>query len=440
VKATAKPWKSWQNGKDDVFMNEYERFDTMAIHSGEEVDQETGALRGPIHMSTTFKLPKFGVKLFDALFMESPDSPYVYTRWNNPTLRSLEKRLAALEGAEECAVFASGVGAISALVFTLLSAGDHLVSSDVCYAGALELFGVHLPRFGIEVSLVDSSDPEQIKAAVRKNTKLVYVETPANPILKLTDLSAVSRITREANIPLAVDSTFASPVLQQPLKLGADYVIHSLTKYINGHGDALGGMIAGRTGDVHRIRKDMLVHLGASLSPFNAWLINRGINTLPLRVKQQSSSAMKVARFLENHPAVKRVVYPGLESHPQHALAREQMTGFGGMLSFQLKAGLEGAINLAENIKLFKYATSLGHAHSLIFYYPSDLYVDAIPYYSDDHKESIREWSGEGVFRTSIGLEDPEDLIQDLDQALNTKTIKAKVAPMVYDLLKKYAG
>jgi cystathionine beta-lyase/cystathionine gamma-synthase len=421
-------------------MDDYQAFETLAVHAGETADQKTGALRGPIHMTTTFKLPKFGVKLFDALFMESPESPFVYTRWNNPTLRSLEVRLAALEEAEECAVFASGVGAISALVLTLLNAGDHLVSSEICYAGALELFGVHLPRFGIEVTLVDSSDPEQVQAAIKNNTKLVYIETPANPVVMLTDIKAISTITQEAGIPLAVDSTFASPALQKPLTLGADYVLHSLTKYINGHGDALGGMVAGTTDNVHRIRKEMLVHLGSAMSPFNAWLINRGINTLPARVKQQSASALKVARFLEGHPAVKRVIYPGLESHPQHSLAKEQMTGYGGMLSFQLKAGLEGAINLAENIKLFQYATSLGHAHSLIFYYPSDLYIDSVPYYDQEHKDRIREWSGEGVFRTSIGLEDPDDLIQDLDQALRAKSIKGKVAPMVYELLKKYTG
>lgn len=421
-------------------MDDYQAFETLSVHAGETADPATGALRGPIEMSTTFKLPKFGVKLFDALFMESPDSPFVYTRWNNPTLRSLEVRLAALEGAEECAVFGSGVGAISALALTLLSAGDHLVCSDICYAGALELFGLHLPRFGIEVSLVDTSDPDQVREALQDNTKLVYIETPANPVLKLTDIQAISRITREAGVPLAVDSTFASPVLQKPLALGADYVIHSLTKYINGHGDALGGMIAGGTDSVHRIRKEMLVHLGSALSPFNAWLINRGINTLPLRVKQQSDSALKVARFLEGHPAVERVIYPGLESHPQHALAAEQMEGFGGMLSFQLKDGLEGAINLAERIKLFQYATSLGHAHSLIFYYPSDLYVDAVPYYSEGQKKQIREWSGEGVFRTSIGLENPDDLIRDLDQALRAKSIKGVVAPVIYELLKKYTG
>lgn len=421
-------------------MDDYQAFETLAIHAGERADEETGALRGPIHMTTTFKLPEFGAKLFDALFMESPDSPFVYTRWNNPTLRSLEVRLAALEEAEECAVFASGIGAISALVLTILSAGDHLISSDICYPGALELFGVHLPRFGIEFSLVDSSDPEQVRAAIKPNTKLVYIETPANPVLKLTDIQAVSQITQEAGIPLAVDSTFASPVLQKPLTLGADYVVHSLTKYINGHGDALGGMIAGTTENVHQIRKEMLVHLGSALSPFNAWLINRGINTLPIRVKKQSDSALKMARFLEDHPAVKRVIYPGLESHPQHDLAKKQMTGFGGMLSFQLKAGLEGAINLAENIKLFQYATSLGHAHSLIFYYPSDLYIDAVPYYNEEQKIRIREWSGEGVFRTSLGLEDPDDLIRDLEQALNAKSIKGKVAPMVYELWKKYTG
>jgi cystathionine beta-lyase/cystathionine gamma-synthase len=258
--------------------------------------------------------------------------------------------------------------------------------------------------------------------------------------LRISDIAALSEIAHTSGIPLAVDSTFASPVCQQPLSLGADYVVHSLTKYINGHGDALGGAILGSEEDIQQIRKTMLILLGSALSPFNAWLINRGLTTLSLRVEKQSASAFKIAHFLENHPKVQRVFYPGLESHPHHALAKTQMTGYGGIVSFQLVDGLEAAINLAENIKLFQYATSLGHAHSLLFYYPVEIYVDAVSYLDQAQKASIREWTGEGIVRASIGLEDPDDLIHDLDQALTARTVKGKVVPLVYQLLKKYAG
>jgi len=419
-------------------MDDFRAFETMAVHAGEEADPQTGALRQPLHMSTTFKLPKFGAKLFDALFMEKANSAYVYTRWGNPTLRALEKRLAELESAQGCVVTASGMAAVSALLFTLLSQGDHLIASEVCYAGSQELMGLHLPRFGVEVSLVDTSDLDAVQAALRPNTKLIYIETPANPILRIADIRALSEIAHQAEVPLAVDSTFASPAVQQPLALGADYVIHSLTKYINGHGDALGGAILGTEDAMQRVRKEMLVHLGGALSPFNAWLINRGLTTLPVRIEKQCENALKVAQFLETHPKVSRVFYPGLESHPHHALACRQMARYGGMLTFQLKEGLGGAINMAEHIKLFQYATSLGHAHSLLFYYPTDIYIDALPFLTDQQKTHIREWTGEGIVRASIGLENADDLIADLDQALNAKTIKGLVGPAAYELMKKF--
>jgi len=419
-------------------MDDFRAFETMAVHAGEEADPQTGALRQPLHMSTTFKLPKFGAKLFDALFMEKANSAYVYTRWGNPTLRALEKRLAELENAQGCVVTASGMAAVSALLFTLLSQGDHLIASEVCYAGSQELMGLHLPRFGVEVSLVDTSDLDAVQAALRPNTKLIYIETPANPILRIADIRALSEIAHQADVPLAVDSTFASPAVQQPLALGADYVIHSLTKYINGHGDALGGAILGTEDAMQRVRKEMLVHLGGALSPFNAWLINRGLTTLPVRIEKQCENALKVAQFLETHPKVSRVFYPGLESHPHHALASRQMARYGGMLTFQLKEGLSGAINMAEHIKLFQYATSLGHAHSLLFYYPTDIYIDALPFLTDQQKTHIREWTGEGIVRASIGLENADDLIADLDQALNAKTIKGLVGPAAYELMKKF--
>lgn len=418
-------------------MDDFRAFETMAVHAGEEADPQTGALRQPLHMSTTFKLPKFGAKLFDALFMEKANSAYVYTRWGNPTLRALEKRLAELENAQGCVVTASGMAAVSALLFTLLSQGDHLIASEVCYAGSQELMGLHLPRFGVEVSLVDTSDLDAVQAALRPNTKLIYIETPANPILRIADIRALSEIAHQADVPLAVDSTFASPAVQQPLALGADYVIHSLTKYINGHGDALGGAILGTEDAMQRVRKEMLVHLGGALSPFNAWLINRGLTTLPVRIEKQCENALKVAQFLETHPKVSGVFYPGLESHPHHALASRQMARYGGMLTFQLKEGLSGAINMAEHIKLFQYATSLGHAHSLLFYYPTDIYIDALPFLTDQQKTHIREWTGEGIVRASIGLENADDLIADLDQALNAKTIKGLVGPAAYELMKK---
>lgn len=411
-------------------------FETLSVHAGEPADPTTGALRLPLHMATTFKLPPFGGKLFEALTLGSPAAPHAYTRWSNPTLRALEVRLAALEGTEAALVTATGMAAVSALVFALLSAGDHLVASEVCYAGSVEMFGLHLPRFGIDVSLVDTSDAEQVRAALRPNTKLVYAETPANPVLRIADIRSLAQVAHAHGVPLAVDSTWAGPSLQRPAALGADYVIHSLTKYLNGHGDALGGAICGRTAALHKIRQDGLVHLGGAASPFNAWLILRGLATLPLRMRRHCESALEIARFLESHPKVKRVFYPGLPSHPHHELAGRQMTAGGGMITFQLRDGLGAAISLAERIKLWAYATSLGHAHSLLFYYPTDLYVDAAPYLTAAQKAGIREWTGDGIVRASVGLESPQDLMADLDQALRSRSFKGLVGPLAYRLMK----
>jgi methionine-gamma-lyase len=410
--------------------------ETLAVHAGEEPDPGTGALRTPLHLAASYQLPGFGPKLFDALMIEGDEPPHAYTRWSNPTLRALEQRLAALEGAEAGVAVASGMAAISALVLTLLSEGDHLIASEVCYAGSVELFGEHLPRLGIDVSLVDTSDVDQVRAAIKPNTRLITIETPTNPILRVSDISALAQVAQEAGVPLVVDSTFAGPTLQRPLELGADFVAHSLTKYLSGHGDVLGGVVLGSKKDCQRIRKEMLIHLGGAMSPFNAWLIQRGLMTLPLRMERHCQNALEVARFLEVHPRVSRVVYPGLESHPHHDLAQRQMSGYGGMLTFQPKGGLGAAITLAEKIRLFKYATSLGHAHSLLFYYPTDLYVDAAPYLSDAQKSGIREWMGEGIVRVSVGLENVQDLIADLDQALRGRTFKGIVGPWAYRLMR----
>jgi cystathionine beta-lyase/cystathionine gamma-synthase len=412
-------------------------FETLSIHGGAQSDPETGAVRLPMHMAATYKLPGFGIRLFEALQMEHEQVEHVYTRWSNPTLRALEKRLALLEGAQSAVVFASGMAAVSAVMFGFLSSGDHVVASEVCYAGSVELLGNHLPRFGIQVSLVDTSDPQAVQAAIRPTTKLVYVETPANPILRIADLRALARIAHQSGALLVVDSTFASPALQTPIALGADYVIHSLTKYLNGHGDAVGGVVLGPKAGIQRLRKEMLVHLGGALSPFNAWLILRGLETLAIRMNQHCQSAAEIARFLENHPKVERVLYPGLESHPQHKIAASQMKAPGGMIGFRLKGGLGAAISMAESVKVFTYATSLGHPTSLLFYYPYDLYVDAAPYYTAEHKRRIREWVGDGLIRASIGLESTHDLIEDLDRALRARTFKGLVGPALYKLMKR---
>jgi cystathionine beta-lyase/cystathionine gamma-synthase len=347
--------------------------------------------------------------------MESFDPPFAYTRWGNPTAKILEEKASVLEEGEAALALASGMAAVSALVFTLLGNGDHLIASDVCYAGTQELFGKHLPRFGIEVSLVDTGDSDAVERAIRKNTKLIYIETPANPIVRLADISAIAAVAASAVIPLAVDSTWAGPCIQKPLQLGARFLIHSATKYLNGHGDALGGLIIGPKKDIHRIRKDALVHLGGAMSPFNAWMIARGMVSLPLRMKKHSENAKTLAGFLEEHPAVSRVYYPGLQSHPQYDLANRQMKMPGGMITMHLKRGLGGAVALAEKIRVFTYATSLGHPRSLLFYYPTDMYFDSIPYLSVEQKKAIRELIGDGLLRISTWLYDLEELIADLD-------------------------
>ena len=456
--------------------------ETLAVHAGEEPDPTTGALTPPLHMSAAFELPGFGPKLFDALNLQSQPSPYAYARWGNPTARLLEDKIAALEalpwpattslchpersegsfpgysegsspkhsegspprstlGKTDVAAlaFASGMAAVSALLFSTLKSGDHLVASEVCYAGSVELFGVHLPRLGIEVSLVDTSHLDKVLAALRPETRLVYVETPANPVLRIADIRALADLAHGVGAPLAVDSTWASPCLQRPLALGADYVLHSATKYLNGHGDALGGVLVGPTASIHRIRREALVHLGGAISPFNAWLIARGMATLPLRMARHSATALTLAHFLEGHPAIARVLYPGLASHPHHELACRQMAGFGGMIVCQLKGGLGAAITLAERTQLFTYATSLGHARSLLFYYPTDLYIDPASYLGDAQKAGIRAWMGDGIMRVSVGLEDAQDLIADLDQALRARTAKGLIGPAAYATLKRLA-
>jgi methionine-gamma-lyase len=389
---------------------------TRAIHAGEGPDPVTGASAPNLVMSTTFVMDEVGGS-FSALCL-GEDAPYIYTRWGNPTVDQLERKLADLEGGEMCVAFSTGMAAAAALFMHLLKAGDHMVMSDVAYAGVCELVRETLRRLAIEVTTADLSDLDDLRRAIHPNTKLVWAETPANPILRLTDIQAVAGIAHKAGAELAVDSTFATPIATRPIELGADYVVHSLTKYIGGHGDALGGAIVGRAARLAKLRNDTAIHLGGALSPFNAWLIMRGMATLPLRMAAHADGAMKVARFLESHPKVTRVLYPGLPSHPQYELARRQMANFAGMVIFQTKNGLNVARQVARRLRIIHYAVSLGHHRSLIFYLSTaDMQQNSFQF-DAEHLRRYREYAGEGVFRLSVGLEDPEDLCADLDQAL----------------------
>ena len=311
------------------------------------------------------------------------------------------------------------MGAVSAVLFTLLNSGDHIVASELCYTGTQKLFGFHLPRFDINVSLVDASNIDAVKKALRTKTKIVYIETPANPLVSICDIKTIAGLAHEVGATLVVDSTWSGLITQPCINLGADVVIHSTTKYLNGHGDALGGAVMGSKKFLADVREYGVVHLGACASPFNAWLTMRGLVTLPLRMKKHSDNAMKVAQFLESHEKVERVRYPGLPSHPQHDLAKTQMTSFSGMLNFSLGAELMENFDFIKRLRLIKHAVSLGHDQSLIYYLPTAFFFEDMVVFDDRQKQKYTEIMGDGVFRFSVGIEDSDDIIEDLAQALD---------------------
>lgn len=389
---------------------------TLAIHAGEEPDPITKASSPNLVMSTTFVVDAdtgFSVENLQE------NDPWVYTRWGNPTVDQLEVKLAALEEGESAIAFGSGMAAITTLLFHLLRAGDHAIISDVAYAALSEITKDMIPEYNIEITKVNTSDEESIRNAIRTNTKLIYIETPCNPIIRLTDIRKVAEIAHAAGAYLIVDSTFATPAATKPLKLGADFVIHSLTKYIGGHGDALGGIIIGSQEYLTPLRKKTAIRFGGVLSPFNAWLILRGIATFPIRMRIHEENALKVATFLESHPKIERVIYPGLPSHPQYELAKRQMNNFSGMLTFRVKNGSEQARVFAERLQIIHYAVSLGHHRSLIFYMNSkDLLQTTFRFDTPEQISSWKEYAGDGLFRLSVGLENADDLIKDLEQAL----------------------
>ena len=388
---------------------------TLAIHAGEDPDPTTGASAPSLVMSSTFVVGEeisFSANNLDA------DTPFVYTRWDNPTTRQLEHKLAVLEQAEASIAFASGMAASAAVMLAHLSQGDHLVVSNTNYPGTAEFARETLTRLGIEVSPVDTSDLAAIAAALRDNTRMLWLETPSNPLLRIADIRGAAELLRERDCLLVVDSTFASPIATQPLKLGADLVLHSLTKYIGGHGDAMGGAVCGSQALLGPLRGEALVHYGGVISPFNAWLILRGMATLPLRMRCHEQNALALARFLEDHDKVELVRYPGLESHPQHELARAQMTNFSGMLSFRCARPRALAERMMKKLEVIHYAVSLGHHRSLIYLMQTSDLIGSSYRLDGAEYDKYRDIAGDGLFRFSVGLEDSVDLINDLQEVL----------------------
>ena len=384
------------------------KFETKAIHVGEEPDFKEGASGDvviPIHLSSTFARKR----------VEEPTQGYEYSRTGNPTRYALEKRLAGLEEAAFGLAFASGMAAETTLTLTLLKAGDHLLAFEDLYGGTRRLFNrVFQQNFKVEVSYVDARDPEKVKESIRKNSRLIWLESPTNPLMKLCDIEAIAQIAKKVNILVVVDNTFMSPYFQKPLLLGADIVVHSTTKYLNGHSDSVGGAIMLSSEMIYQQLKFNQNATGSILSPFDSFLVLRGIKTLAVRMKEHERNAFRIANYLEVHPRVRRVYYPGLRSHPQHGLAERQASGFGGMLSFEIDAGMEEAGRFLENLKIFALAESLGGVESLIEH-PARMTHASIP-------REIREQIGitDSLIRVSVGLENSDNLIEDLDHAFHT--------------------
>jgi cystathionine beta-lyase/cystathionine gamma-synthase len=376
--------------------------DTRAIHGGRASDPSTGAILAPICQSTTFVQEAVGV-----------DKGYTYTRAGNPTVAALEQALGELEDALPAACFATGMASITALFLALLKSGDHVIVSDVVYGGTVRLLREILTGLGVRATFVDSSDPANVQAAIEETTKLIFIETPANPTLKLTDLRAVAEIASAAGVLLAVDNTFLTPVLQRPLDLGADITVYSTTKFIEGHNATVGGALLARDEDLLERFRFVSKSIGFAQSPFEAWLTLRGLKTLPLRLEKHSANALTVARWLAEHPAIDHVDYPFLESFPQYDLARRQQSDGGGIVAFELTGGTEAGIRLLNSVKLCALAENLGAVETLITHPASMTHAD-VP-------RDQRSATGitDGLVRLSVGLESPSDIIADLGQALH---------------------
>ncbi|WP_342609858.1 PLP-dependent aspartate aminotransferase family protein [Vibrio tritonius] len=392
--------------------------ETAAVRAFVDPEMGTQAISPSMVMSVNHCFdPQQGA--FSAQGLEDlSEAPYLYAGWSNPTVDQLEQRLAHLEGAEACLTTATGMAAIAGLFLSLLKQGDHLIISDVCYAGVYEFATQVLPDYGIDVTAVDTSDITQVLSEVRKNTKLVHIETPSNPLLTLTDIKALASELKKSGTLLSVDATFSTPVITKPLAFGADFVVHSLTKFINGHGDVLGGAILGSKSHLNQVRARAGVYLGATLSAQSAWLIMRGMETLYPRMKTLCSSALSLATWLEHHPRVKRVLYPGLASHHQFELAQQQMAIFGGIIAFQVDDIDLIQQRFVNESHVFYYAFSIGHQRSLAVAMKTDELDQSTYHFTEEKRAAFRAFAGDGVIRLSIGLEATEDLQQELEHLL----------------------
>jgi len=376
------------------------KFDTKVVRAGITPDPTTGSIVPPIYETATYVLEEVG-----------RDKGFDYTRSTNPTRQVLENNLAAIEGGKYAVAFSSGMAAVDTCM-KLLKSGDHVVCSDDVYGGVSRHFNRVLTDYGMSFTYVDTSQPESVRQAIRPETKMLWVETPTNPLLKITDLAAMSEIAKENDLYFGVDSTFATPVFLRPLEYGADIVMHSLTKYISGHNQIIGGLVVTNRDDIHEKFKFIQKTIGAVPSPFDCWLTLSGVKTLHLRMARHAASALVVAQFLEDHPKVARVAYPGLPSHPQHDIAKAQMSGFSGMISFELKDGIEAGRTLMNTVELCCLAESLGSVETMITH-PATMTHAEVP---DDERRA--RGLSDGLVRLSVGIEDVDDIIADLDQAL----------------------
>lgn len=390
-------------------MSDSKHIETQAIHSGRINDEQFGSLATPLYQTSTF--------IFDDAqqgadrFAGEADG-YIYSRLGNPTTRQLEMRVAAMEGMEDAAATATGMGAVSGALLANLSCGDHLVSSKAVYGCSFALMNHQLTRWGIEVSFVDMANPAEVEAAIKPNTKVIFLETPVNPNLEVYDLAAIGKIAQRHNIISIVDNTFLTPVLQQPKQYGIDIVVHSATKYLNGHGDVVAGIICGSSEMIMNIKMTVLKDIGATISPHDAWLIMRGLKTLPIRMERHCSNAQKIAEFLESEKMVSQVYYPGLKSHSGNKYIGKQMKAAGGVIAFEIESDLAGGSEFINRMKLFSIAVSLGDAESLIQHPAS---MTHSPY---TQEERLAAGISDSLIRISVGLENVDDLIADLAQSL----------------------
>ncbi len=383
--------------------------DTQVAHAGTNPDKTYGAVAPPIYQTSTFKFnsAEQGAKRF---LGEEPG--FIYTRLGNPTTAALQEAVAILENGTDALATSSGMAAVSTIYMTFLDTGSHMIASEAIYGPSRVVMEKEFSRFGVEYDFVDTSDIEEVKKVLKPNTKLIFIETPANPTIKLTDIQACADIAHSNNAILAVDNTFMSPILQNPFDFGADIVMHSMTKYINGHTDVVGGILIFNNKELYTRTRKVLLNLGGTIDPHQAWLVLRGLRTLSLRVKKAEENAEIIAKFLENHPKIEWVRYPGLSSHPHHELAKKQMHGFGSMISFEVNGGVEGGKTVMNNVELATLAVSLGGYETLI-QHPASMTHSAM-----NKQDKIDAGITDGLVRISIGCEDVQDIQDDLNNCL----------------------